>query len=266
MNQLCTKLFGCELLERKVTFEVTYSLVSQNSKEFPKDLVYEIFHYKRSSKSLRVSEFLRSYLEYYQDLCKELDCLCTRMAEEENQTQNVAEFLEEAKRIQEINQYGIMKGSTLHFTLLEAKVNFKVDFYLLSMIENKTLKSTQGKEGLYQAQESFSLEIEHGLEELVIWAMQSSASGLDDRFIGQVRIPVKCAEDQTPKEFQLYIYDHQKYNQGTLSLSIHWIWNVSKYLEVFYENLKAQREHNQATLKKTHNKVEFLSSFAELIN
>lgn len=231
--------------DKYLSFEEVHSFLSRRSgKPFDKQLCQELFAKmdKNSDDAITVEEFIRSYVDAEEMIKGRIDDLKQQINESEAHLAESQKQLAEAERTEEMNEFGVMKGSLLTVQVIEAK-NLKT--VGLTGTSNPSVVLMCGAQKIQTDQltktqaphwdQAFTFSIEKGDADLK--ATVQSQGLLKNDFQGQVTIPLALVKDQMKHDawFDLHGPKGNEQWQGSLHLGIQWIWSRKKYLKSIVE-------------------------------
>lgn len=228
--------------DKNLTFDEVHQFLSQKSHEtFDRNLALELFaKMDRNQDSLvTTEEFIWSYVDAERLITQRMNELRRQVAENTKQMEETRRKMIEARESEQLNDFGIMKGSVLTVNVVEAQnikpmdIGGTSDPYVILMCERQKIETKYVTNDLNPVwNEVFTFQIEHGNDDLKVIVMDHDNIGTDD-FEGQVSIPLKFLRDQM-KHDQFFDLQGPKPNmqwQGRIHLGLQWIWSKAKYLE-----------------------------------
>jgi hypothetical protein len=228
--------------DKNLTFDEVHQFLSQKSRgSFDRNLALELFAKmdRNQDSVVTTEEFIWSYVDAERLITQRMNELRRQVAENTKQMEETRRKMIEARESEQLNDFGIMKGSVLTVNVVEAQ-NLKPmdmggtsDPYVILMCERQKIETKYVTNDLNPVwNEVFTFQIEHGNDDLKVIVMDHDNIGTDD-FEGQVSIPLKFLKDQM-KHDQFFDLQGPKPNmpwQGRIHLGLQWIWSKAKYLD-----------------------------------
>lgn len=228
--------------DKNLTFDEVHQFLSQKARgSFDRNLALELFAKmdRNQDSVVTTEEFIWSYVDAERLITQRMNELRRQVAENTKQMEETRRKMIEARESEQLNDFGIMKGSVLTVNVVEAQnlkpmdIGGTSDPYVILMCERQKIETKYVTNDLNPVwNEVFTFQIEHGNDDLKVIVMDHDNIGTDD-FEGQVSIPLKFLRDQM-KHDQFFDLQGPKPNmqwQGRIHLGLQWIWSKAKYLE-----------------------------------
>ena len=247
--------------------EIHEFLSKRSGRAFDKNLCQELFAKmdKNEDDAITVDEFIRAYVEAEDMIKGRMEDLKEQIRQSTIHLNESKKQLQEAAESEEMNEFGIMKGSQLTVQVIEAKNLKQVGiggssnpFVILTCGTQKIETRKVNRSQTPKWDEAFTFNIHKG--DIDLKAVVESEGMLKmSSFQGQVSIPLTLVKDQMKHDswFELHGPKGNEPWQGQLRLGIQWIWSRKEYLAAIVKqwedniNLDHQEiEHLQMQLKK----------------
>ena len=264
--------------DNQLSFAEVHDFLSNQQKAlFDESLCREIFTRmdKNSDNIITLSEFLWSYVEAEEVLQSRIKDIKKTIHDNYKKMDEYQKKLVTARATESLNRHGIMHGSVLTVSLIDAKdlipmdSNGLSDPYVILKCEGQQFTSKYIPETLNPVwNEDFIFNIETGNEVLKLIVMDKDTLMPDD-FEGEVTISLALLRDQM-KYDQFFLLSQSPEGsikkQGRIHLCLQWIWSKTKYLEEILKQWKevldidqnelANLEQQLAALKKPFGHLE----------
>jgi hypothetical protein len=254
--------------DKRITYDELHTFLSrQSGANFDHALLQELFDKMDVNRDghITVDEFIDSYIEAENLILGRIDLLRKQIADNTRQMEAAKRQEIETQAAEQLNEYGIMKGSILTVHVMQARelkamdLGGTADPYVKLSCEKQFI-TTQIMERTTSPvwNEMFTFNIAKGTEELLVEVLNRDVFRSND-FLGQVRIPLSLLKNQMKHEqwFKLTGRKAGELWQGSIQLGLQWIWSRSRYLaevvKQWEENIdldKTEVEMLQAQLKK----------------
>lgn len=199
-----------------------------------------------------IDEFINGYLEQVNGLSEAVARYNQTISAKNKELVNLKEQLEEAKKVEKLNTYGIMEGSTLTVRVVEAQnltvVTGRPTAYVNLICERQQIatKPIQSEKNP-NWDETFSFKITMGSGELLIQVYNKGTISKDD-LLGFCSVPLQDFRDQAKYE-RWYQLQGRSTNSRIL-LAIQWIHRQTEYLEGIIVTMEQDITQNVAERDK----------------
>eukprot|EP01017_Pseudomicrothorax_dubius_P036248 TRINITY_DN5171_c0_g1_i2.p1 TRINITY_DN5171_c0_g1~~TRINITY_DN5171_c0_g1_i2.p1 ORF type:complete len:456 (+),score=128.33 TRINITY_DN5171_c0_g1_i2:36-1403(+) len=206
---------------------------------------------KSDDGSSTVDEFIKVFLEAEDILSHKVDTADKLLRDYRRQRAEAAAKLEELRRTERVNSYGIMDGSTLTVTVIEAH-NLPISFQgtpatsVMLSIEGQRLQTEAVRRGNNPSfGETLTFEVKTGMEDLSATVVCKEYGR--EEFLGHIEIPLNSFRDQQKQEEWYDLLDKNgAQTRGRLHLGVQWIYSRVRYLASVVlkwdEHIKMQEE------------------------
>jgi len=197
-----------------------------------------------------VEEFVKVFMEAEDILKQKIEKAEIYLQDFQKQKQEALQKLEELKRVEQLNQYGVMVGSVLTVTVVEVQdlpLHSVQEVYVKVACEDNVFQTEVLRyTGRATFDEAFTAEVRTGMEEIQVVVLTYDPRSRDE-VLGEVIIPVSRLKDQYRHDelFDLHGINGQPVS-GKVHLVLHWIHSRVKYLSdvvrKWDEHIRAQFE------------------------
>jgi hypothetical protein len=243
-----------------LTFDEVYAFLSKRSgRDFDRRLCQKLFDKmdKDRDSVVNTDEFILSYVDAEKAYQDRIDELQSQIQNSTEQMEDARSKMANANKVEELNTYGIMKGSVLTVQVIKAQnllpmdIGGKSDPYVILSCENQQIETRYISNDLNPVwDETFTFQIQKGTEDLSVIVMDHDVIGRHD-FEGQVEIPLQSISDQMKHDqfFDLHGKNPSEPWQGRIHLTLQWVWSKVKYWETLANQWKENIEYDQNDLK-----------------
>ena len=268
--------------DARLSYQEIHQFLSKRAgKPFDKHLCQELFAKmdKNEDDAITVDEFLRSYVEAEDMIKQRMEDLREQIRQSTIHLKESKKQLAEAESTEELNEFGIMKGSQLTVQVIEAK-NLKPVGMASSSNPSVTLTCDKQKIETRRVNRSQSPKWDEAFTFAIAKAdmdlkavIQSEGMLKMADFQGQVSIPLTLVRDQMKHDswFELHGPKGNEPWQGQLRLGIQWIWSRKEYLAAIVkqweDNIsldKQELDHLQVQLGKLEEPFGFVEGTTAL--
>jgi Ca2+-binding EF-hand superfamily protein len=246
--------------DKMLTFDEIYSFLSKKAgRDFDRRLCQKLFDKMDKDKDSIVSadEFILSYIDAEKLYQSKIADLQKQVQDSFEQMEDAQDKMKATANIEELNSYGIMKGSVLTVHVVKAQNLIPMDIggasdpYVILSCEGQQIETRYISNDLNPVwEETFTFQIQRGTEDLSVIVMDYDTFGKHD-FEGQVIIPLQSIADQMKHDqfFELHGKDPSDPWQGRIHLNLQWIWSKARYWEILASQWKDNLEVVQSELK-----------------
>lgn len=246
--------------DKVLTFEEVHAFLSKKTgKEFDRELCQRLFDRldKNKDKVITKEEFILGYVDAETAHQLRADELKMQIQDSTLQMENARKKMLTASSTEQLNSYGIMKGSVLTVNVVKAQ-GLKPDKegklsnpFVVLTCEDQRIETRPINKTLNPVwEETFTFQIQEGTEDLHI-AVMSQSSLNQHEFEGQVSIPLQSISNQMKHDqfFDLHGQNQDDVGQGKIHLTLQWIWSKTKYWEILANQWKESIEVDTLDLK-----------------
>lgn len=249
----------------KISLEEILNFLKDISEEVDDLHVTEIFNRLDRNRDGEVSieEFIDGFLEQVNSLSE----AATRVRQTIHTAQrNKAEMEQElikSRQTEKINNFGIMEGSQLNVTVIEAQglrgLGGKPKAYVVMMCERQR-SQTNPSEPSYDPlwNESFGFNITMGNGDLLI-TVHAQNNLANDTFLGQCSIEIQSLIDQVKRERWLTL-EGAASTESRILLGLQWIHSKTLYLENMINSLSETIITESAELSRIESELRKLGT------
>eukprot|EP01017_Pseudomicrothorax_dubius_P021780 TRINITY_DN2342_c0_g1_i5.p1 TRINITY_DN2342_c0_g1~~TRINITY_DN2342_c0_g1_i5.p1 ORF type:complete len:382 (-),score=98.98 TRINITY_DN2342_c0_g1_i5:96-1241(-) len=176
-----------------------------------------------------MDEFTNVFFEAEAVLRSKLESCERLLRDYERQRTEIASRLDEVKKTEVMNKYGVMEGSTLTVTVMELELNQRViaDIYIEVALGENIGTTTICRNAYNRSwNETFVYDVEKDDIPLRFGLKQVAMQGEEDKEIDFVMVDVRKLRDQQKKEELLELYD----GAGRLRVTLQWLHSRVQYL------------------------------------
>ncbi|CAG9326977.1 unnamed protein product [Blepharisma stoltei] len=233
--------------------------------------VESIFTFNNHPQDIHISleNFSRNFIGYFKSINVKL-ALAKEEYQEKKEVFNAGiEPIRLAKENIEINQYGIMKGSVLNIVVISATVKrtpYANPFVILKCEMDSFVTTQVMYNSSPEWSQSFSTEIEHGMQDVVCTVMHYDPDGSHE-LIGVTHISMENLRDQEYKEIEFPIFLHKENEEtaGSLKLGLQWIWDATKYYESLSIKWKDETDKFHTETLLLENELKAIQNFINVL-
>jgi C2 domain/EF-hand domain pair len=247
-----------------ITYEEIYNYLKDITDEVDENYVKTIFDSMDSNRDGKVDidEFLTSYLEQVNGLSEAVAKLRQHILEKKRDLATWNEQLEDAKKTERMNSWGIMEGSLLTVRVVEAQnlaaFAGKPSAYANLLCERqqiatKIIKSERNPNW----DETFSFKISAGTGELLVQVFNEGTISKDD-LLGTCSVSLQEFRDQQKHERWFHLTGRS--NTARVLLSIQWIHKKTDYLMDIIERLERDITADTAEMTRIENELKKLGT------
>lgn len=235
------------------------------SDELDEEYISTIFQSidRNHDNQLSIDEFIEGYLEQVNGLTEALSEMRNEQAEKMKHRERIMKELEENLQREKENSYGIMEGSQLVVTVVEAQnLNLgagKPNPYVELKCESQRIRTAAVSGNRNPSwEETFTFNIKVGGGELLC-SIYSRSSTTEDELIGSCTIPLKDLEDQIKQE-RWYSVSSKVTTGARLLLACHWIHHKCEYLQRQIQEWDQDIEANIADVTRLESELRKLGT------
>ncbi|CDW87383.1 c2 domain containing protein [Stylonychia lemnae] len=222
------------LQEKVGDFQIQIN-VEQGGQDIDTGIAEEIFREidKDNSGTISLVEFVESYFDQQREIEERVEELNKMIIEDEKKKNEIIEKLKEIQMSEQMNQYGIMVGSVLTATVIEARelrTSGQPNPYAILTVEGQKSQTDQvngNSEPVWN--EIISFDITTGKEPLIVQVYSRSNIGRD-QLIGQCEVYMDGLIDQY-KHDEWFQLENQGNYFGKIRMTLHWIHSRRKFLQ-----------------------------------
>eukprot|EP01017_Pseudomicrothorax_dubius_P049433 TRINITY_DN9195_c0_g2_i1.p1 TRINITY_DN9195_c0_g2~~TRINITY_DN9195_c0_g2_i1.p1 ORF type:complete len:389 (+),score=59.87 TRINITY_DN9195_c0_g2_i1:225-1391(+) len=191
---------------------------------------------KQMDGSSTVDEFIKVFLQAEAILKQKVLQIDKRLRDYQKQRAEAETKLEEVRKKEKINNYGIMEGSTLTVTILEAQ-NLQLE-HLRNPLASVVLKLEEQVQNTQNSRrnenplwnETFTFDVKTGVDDLQVAVLVKTT--YDEIVVGRKSISLKDFKDQQRHEewYDMRDENHQSMSSFRLKIAIQWINSRVRYL------------------------------------
>lgn len=248
----------------KISYEEIYSYLSEINDEADENYVRTIFDSMDSNHDGQVSidEFLNTYLEQINGISEAIAKLKQQITEKKKDLEGITEQLEETKKTERINSWGIMEGSILTVRVAEAQnlvvVNGKPSAYVNLLCERQQISTKVIKNNRNPVwDETFTFKISVGTGELLVQVFNEGTTSKDD-ILGTSSISLQEFKNQ--KKHERWLQLSGKNSTARVSLTIQWINKKTDYLIGIVDELQRDITADTAEVTRLENELKKLGT------
>ncbi|CAG9315054.1 unnamed protein product [Blepharisma stoltei] len=218
-----------------ISFEEILNFLRGINDEVDENYVKTIFESMDVNKDggVSIDEFINGYLEQVNGLSEAIARYNQTILAKNKELATLREQLEEAKKVERMNTYGIMEGSTFTVRVIEAQnlnvVTGRPTAYVNLICERQQIATKPiPSDKNPNWDETFSFKITMGTGELLVQVFNKGTVSKDD-LLGTCSIPLQDFRDQAKHEgwYQLT----GRVSNARIMLAIQWIHRQTEYLE-----------------------------------
>lgn len=249
--------------------DVGSALSNRIGRQFDGQLLTEVFALagKQPQDGVPAEAFVEAYLGLEGKLWLEIQQIQGQMQQTEGRIGETKRIITESEPLERTNSNGIMEGSSLSVSVLEAQ-NLKptdsdgsADPYALLHCEGQRIETRYHLNTLNPIwQETFTFQIRTGTDPLKVMVMDHDDVG-SDNCVGEVSIDLGNMRDQREHEgwFELTGKEKGK-GQGRIRLKMQWIWSKTIYLKEILKEWETVYDDDQRAALNLTSALETLKS------
>eukprot|EP00347_Sterkiella_histriomuscorum_P014348 403361215 len=224
---------------------------------------------------ISLNEFVESYFLQQREVEERIEELTKIIQEDQKKRVEIQEKLKEISETEQINQYGIMIGSVLTATVIEARelrssrITGTPNAYVMLTVEGQRSQTDQAQSSTDPVwNEIITFDITTGREPLVIQIYDRVGVGADP-LIGECEISLDQLNDQY-KHDEWFQLENGRNLTGKVRLNLHWIHSRKRFLQdilkiqdLALEEENAEREGLMYQLENMKKPFGFMTAYYE---
>jgi hypothetical protein len=249
----------------KISLQEILNFLRYISDEVDEVYVTEIFNRLDRNRDGEVSidEFIDGFLEQVNTLSEAATNIRQNLHAAQREKAEMEAELLRARHTEKINNFGIMEGSQLNLTVIEAQglrgLGGKPRAYVIMMCERQR-SQTNPAEPSYEPvwNESFGFNITMGNGDILI-TVHAQNNLANDAFLGQCSIDIQSLIDQVRRERWLTL-DGGPSSNSRILLGLQWIHSKTLYLENMINSLSETVINESAELTRVESELRKLGT------